>query len=317
MDAPYDVIVCETDDEWHELRSKGIGGSEVSTILGINKYSTPVELWLVKTGRVQPKDLSDKESVEWGNILEPVIRAEFARRHPEFEVSESKQTLVSVERPWAHANLDGTVVADGEIGVLEIKTVGERRASDWDDGVPDYYLAQVTHYLSVTGWGFAYVVALIGGQRYVEFRVDRDEGDIRAVNEAVDTFWNEFVLKDVMPAMVGTSGESAAMFDAFDSDGDIATPENFAHFDALVEEYQQAKAMADHYADIKRRLGNELRAAVGGHKGAKSDVFSVSWVRTYETRIDGKRLMAELPEIAERYGARKPKDMGIRIRSLT
>ena len=38
-------------DEWLKERTKGIGGSDVSTILGLNPYKTPLQLWEEKTGK--------------------------------------------------------------------------------------------------------------------------------------------------------------------------------------------------------------------------------------------------------------------------
>ncbi|MDE5859902.1 MAG: YqaJ viral recombinase family protein [Oscillospiraceae bacterium] len=35
-------------EEWLEYRKKGIGGSDASVVCGINKYKSPVELWLEK-----------------------------------------------------------------------------------------------------------------------------------------------------------------------------------------------------------------------------------------------------------------------------
>ena len=144
----FDAYKMESDDEWLGFRTKGVGGSDVAAIMGISAYRSPVEVWMEKTGRKQPADLSDKEAVEWGNRLESIIRNKFAEMHPEFIVSESGVTFVSRKRPWAHANLDGMVRdANGDWGVLEIKTVGKNREGDWAEGVPDYYMTQVTHYL--------------------------------------------------------------------------------------------------------------------------------------------------------------------------
>lgn len=39
------------DAEWHERRKRSIGGSESPTILGVNPWETPTELWERKTGR--------------------------------------------------------------------------------------------------------------------------------------------------------------------------------------------------------------------------------------------------------------------------
>ncbi|TGY23723.1 endonuclease, partial [Enterococcus hirae] len=35
--------------EWFEDRKRGIGGSDVATVLGLNKYKSPYQLWLEKT----------------------------------------------------------------------------------------------------------------------------------------------------------------------------------------------------------------------------------------------------------------------------
>jgi len=305
----------ESDDDWLGFRTKGVGGSDVAAIMGISAYRSPVEVWMEKTGRKQPADLSDKEAVEWGNRLESIIRDKFAEMHPEFIVSEGNATFVSKERPWAHANLDGMVRdANGDWGVLEIKTVGKNREGDWADGVPDYYMTQVTHYLSVTGWSFAYVAALIGGQHYVEHRVDRDEEDVRLVNGAVDSFWKECVEKDALPQIVGTPSEAGALLDMFGiGSTEYATPENMAHFDTLVHDYQEAKACERKYAEQAKRLANDLRAIVGSGKGAQSDVYRVTWVKSSASQFDRKRFAEEQPDLLAEYTTTQLRDGGLRV----
>ncbi|MFR9113894.1 MAG: YqaJ viral recombinase family protein [Bifidobacterium bifidum] len=64
-----------------------------------------------------------------------------------------------------HASLDGFIYdeASDSWGILEIKTANANRGrTDWhnDEGeliAPDYYMAQVTHYMAVTGfrWGIS------------------------------------------------------------------------------------------------------------------------------------------------------------------
>lgn len=50
----------ERESAWHAFRALGVGGSDMSTILGLNPYSTPYDLWLEKTNRQQPEDISGK-----------------------------------------------------------------------------------------------------------------------------------------------------------------------------------------------------------------------------------------------------------------
>lgn len=320
-DSPFDAYVMDSDEDWVKYRSTGVGGSDVAAIMGISKYRTPLEVWLEKTGRRKSPDLSDKESVEWGNRLEGIIREKFAEVHPELSVSEVNATLVSKDRAWAHANLDGMVVDElGNYGILEIKTVGKARESDWDNGVPDYYLTQVTHYMTVTGWGFAYVAALVGGQRYIEYRIGRDDDDVVAVTNAVDAFWRGFVVPDAMPAIVGTRSEAQALADqhpkATSGDEYVSSHESQDLFNTLAWDYEQAKADEARAKSAKDEAANKMRAIIGDNKSVSTDIYRATWVRSTATRFDSKRFAADYPELFNQYCSTYMRDGGIRVKEL-
>lgn len=44
---------------WLTLRNKYIGGSDAGCVLGFNKWKSPYELFLEKTGKKEPEDLSN------------------------------------------------------------------------------------------------------------------------------------------------------------------------------------------------------------------------------------------------------------------
>ena len=54
-------------DEWLRYRTKGIGGSDVSIIAGINPYKSVYQLWLEKTGRIIPEQ-TDSEFAHFGTL---------------------------------------------------------------------------------------------------------------------------------------------------------------------------------------------------------------------------------------------------------
>lgn len=62
-------------EEWLQWRTKGIGGSDVSIIAGINPFKSAHQLWLEKTGQVEPEQ-TDSEYAHFGTLLEPLIRKE-------------------------------------------------------------------------------------------------------------------------------------------------------------------------------------------------------------------------------------------------
>ena len=46
-------------EEWLEYRKQGIGGSDASVVCGINRYKSPVELWLDKTGQLPHQEAGE------------------------------------------------------------------------------------------------------------------------------------------------------------------------------------------------------------------------------------------------------------------
>lgn len=304
----------EINEQWVEYRKGGIGGSDVAAIMGLNSYASPLEVWLEKTGRKEPEDLSEKEAVEWGNILEDVVADKFKREHEgEFDVYRKNAMLVSKDRPWAFANLDRYIVdrKTKKKGVLEIKTVGAYRASDWDDGVPVYYLTQVTHYLSVTGFDFAYVAVLIGGQKYREYLIERDEEDIKVVNEHVDTFWHEFVETDTAPALIGTKSEEDLLLEIHSDPSDAYVHALDADID--LDRLQEVKEEIKKLEGEKKLIENNIKALIGDSRGLETETQRITWSRSKATKFDADRLKSDHPDLAAKYTSEYTRNSGLRI----
>ena len=161
-------------EEWLKVREGGIGGSEVATICGLNKWESPYTLWAKKMHLVESPDISDREPIEWGNRLEPVIIDKFEDMHPELNLVRDVGTYQHKERPWQRANPDALYWYFDEdnvvrYGVLEIKTA--QFEDDWTDGVPRYYVTQVQWYLQTLGLGEATLAVLFHGNKYREFPI--------------------------------------------------------------------------------------------------------------------------------------------------
>ena len=61
---------------WLEVRKQGIGSSDAAAACGLNPYMSMLELWMIKTGRVQ-QNIEDESSghapLYWGKQLEPLV----------------------------------------------------------------------------------------------------------------------------------------------------------------------------------------------------------------------------------------------------
>lgn len=290
----FTLTRCADNDGWLEARKHGIGGSDVAAVMGISPWKSPLEVWLEKTGRADAPDLSDRESVSMGTELESVVLDMYRRRHPDHAAQRVNAILTSTARPWAQASLDG-IVRDPELGwgVLEIKTGSKE--SEWADGVPLHYLTQVTHYLSVTGYQFADVAALIGdfGLHYHEYRVMRDEEDLRAVVERVDEFWADYVEKDKMPPYVSSlPSEGKALYELYKhSDGEME-PSDAEMTEWLAAHVLEANEQEQEVKKRKTEWTNQLKRLVNEHKGIITPDHVITWVRS-EKRDSGIRIKSK------------------------
>ena len=301
--------------QWIEARKGGIGGSDAAAVMGMNPYKTPLMVWLEKTGRTEPEDISGKDAVYWGNVLEPVVAAEFAKRHPGWKVRRRNALLRSVEHPFMQASLDFEAVDDqGRRGVLEIKTAGAHRKGEWDAGIPDYYLPQPIHYLAVTGYEFYAVAVLIGGQDYREFVFDRDEKDVDLVIECEDAFW-KLVETGEMPMPTGSKGDASALLEVspeageeYVSELDDDVPELALYADAC-ERFKRAD-------EEKRKLANLLRKRIGDAKGIETPRYRATWARSEAERFDQKAFAEDHPDLFEKYKVKAARDGGLKIKEV-
>ena len=156
------IAECEEHSEdWHELRSKGIGGSDAASVVGMNQYRNNVELWQLKTGRIEPDDLSDNEAVIFGSKAEEPLREIYALKR-RTDVIKLKGTLISKQFPFIRVNLDGYIPEDN--GLWEGKTATVHSFDElkkWFTKLPQQYYLQCIHALFVTGADYIELSALI------------------------------------------------------------------------------------------------------------------------------------------------------------
>ena len=90
MAAP--IILCDTagmsEARWLACREHGpkgdieytVGGSDVAAIFGLSPWTTPLELWMQKKGRMKTKPKSNAGQLEMGHLLEPIAAHFFAQK---------------------------------------------------------------------------------------------------------------------------------------------------------------------------------------------------------------------------------------------
>lgn len=199
-------------EEWLARRMCGIGGSEAAAVCGMSPWMTPVQIWRIKCGGEEAKDLSGNAAVQQGMRMEPALREFFKGLHPEYIVEHHPfDILYQSERPFLFATLDGELTdKQGRHGVLEIKTAtpnGKAGWEKWSDGqMPQNYYIQVLHQLLATGYDFAVLFAalysLSGDITLRQYEIERAEAaqDLTWLLDKETEFWR-YVEDGALPPM--------------------------------------------------------------------------------------------------------------------
>lgn len=294
--------------DWLGARRQGIGGSDIGPILGLTpQYRTAIDIWLEKTGRKTPDvphpfTIGDidypSEAAYWGTVHEEAIADHFAATTG-YKVFRKNAVLRHPEYAIMLANVDREVLIPGRgRGVLELKTASAWLKDDWaDDRVPLAYQCQVQWYMSVGGYPYAFIAALIGGNRYTCTRIDRDEDVIATLIEAAQAFWR-YVETDTMPPVDDSkvcSDLLGELHPQSDPEEEIELSPSFAD---LIAEYDDLKARGKELDARMTYIENLIKAEMADAERARIDDRTVVWKTIASNRVNTKLLKERHPDIA-------------------
>ncbi len=284
--------------EWLELRRKGIGGSDVSIIAGINKFKSVFQLWLEKTGHVELEE-TDSEYAHFGTILEPLVKKEFMRRTGK-KIRARNEILQSETYPFMLCDLDGVIYEDGEMCIFEAKTASAYKQDVWERGVPVEYILQVQHYMAVTGAKKAYVAALVGGNHFYTHTVSRDEELVGMIIAMEKEFWERNVLAGEEPVPDGSEATTAYINEKYEkcNGKTIELPEEALE---IVCRYEDISQQMKEIGERKETLANQLRNYLGENESGLIGGKVVTWKQLTRKYVDTKRLEKEKQDIYEEY----------------
>lgn len=256
--------------DWLKRRQTGIGGSDVAAILGLSHFKTPLEIYESKIEEVPTE--SHGPLLEWGHRLEPVIRQAYSDATG-LSVVTPEKTFRSEEHPFMIADVDG-ICSDGRI--LEIKTA--RTSLGWGepgtDEIPEQYLTQVQHYMTVLKARLCDVAVLIGGSDFRIYTVMDDPELATLLIREEAAFW-EKVQKRTPPAP-RTYEEAQQLFPTSRSNNIEASADIFQKAETLV-------SLKKNLDDLKKEI-DSLQADVTGYMAENDTLtFNGTPIATWKT----------------------------------
>jgi putative phage-type endonuclease len=279
-------------------RNNYIGASDVPIIMGLNKWQTVYDLWLLKTKRIEPRDLSDNQAVHFGNMLENVVAREFQKRN-KIKVITPKNRYFLKDYPFMTALLD-RVAVDKNI-LIEIKTTSTFNKNQWgeqdSDNVPEAYLVQVMTQMLVSGLREAYLAVLIGGNEYRQYKIEYSEGLADLILSSCIDFW-QHVQSDTPPDATNEE-DLEKMYSPVDEAQIESTKEIAGIHKILIElkdKIEKLKAQQTLYNfEIKEYMKENV--ILTNPEGEKL----ITWKQSHSTTFDSTKFKKENPEMYTKY----------------
>lgn len=307
-------------------RTKKVTGTRFATILGLNPWSTPFEMWCAIT-KTYEKPFEDTIYTIAGKTIEPK-QAEYMKKSYGMDLITPTDRYGQdyfnktwgdffPENPyfggmWDYLGVDENGTVDT---VLEMKTT--KRIEDWQNDAPEYYALQAALYAYLLGVDNVIMVASFLEEKdyedpskfvpnikntiTVEFKVSERYPDFKRMVAEVKSWWGEYVTGGISP--VYDEKKDAEILAALRTHN--LTPDT--DIDALIKEAEGLKKEVDTtaaaIADKEKRL-KEISDIIkeyamtqfrDGDKKVEIKGSTYTWTvsRSETTTIDKKALEAD------------------------
>lgn len=282
-------------EEWLKYRKMGIGGSDAGAICGLNPYSTAISVFRDKT----EDDISnyDNEAMRQGRDLEDYVARRFTEETG-YKVRRVNAMYQKEEHPFMLANVDRMLVGKN-IG-LECKTANTLNADKWKDGkIPEHYQIQCHHYMAVTGAASWYIAVVILGKEFKYVQINRDEELIQNLITIETDFWNNHVLKGMIPDPDGSKASDEIINQYFR----FAKQEKVIlnGFNEKLKRREDLAALIDKMEREKKIIEQEVKLAMAEAESAICDNYQIDWKNVFTSKLDIERIKIERPDIYQDY----------------
>ena len=196
------IIKYKSREEWLQNRSNGIGASEAGTVLGLNPWETPYQLWRRKKGIDPPK--VENFAMVAGHLLEDAVAQFFAREsHCHIiKASTDDYTILDPENPILRVSPDRTFWRIGakhnekEKSILECKTT---QMTIDADSLPKHWFCQLQMNLGVGEYKDGALAWLTAGREFGYRDIDFDAEFFGWMKDEITKFWNDYIVGNEEP----------------------------------------------------------------------------------------------------------------------
>ena len=288
--------------EWLKYRESGIGSSEVATIVGLNPWETPYQLWRRKVGLDAPKQ--ESFAMKAGHYLEDAV-AQFWHDETGQDIIKSSAgdwLIVNDERPYMRVSPDRAYwLADmphnnANKGILECKTT--QMSIDADD-IPKHWFCQVQYQLGVAELEQGSLAWLCSGREFGYKNLALVSDFFAWLVEEVEKFW----LDNIQGKQEPTTANVQDILLKYNrhTDGKIVEVN-----DDIFAAYQDLKAVKDELSTIEEKKAALEEKIKLGFGDAEAISYGGQTLATWKApkpsnKFDAKAFTAAHPDLAKEF----------------
>jgi len=296
------IIRPQSREEWLKVRESGIGSSEIATIVGLNPWETPYQLWRRKLGIDPPKE--ENFAMKAGHYLEDAV-AQFW--HDEtgqdiIKASAGDWLIRDNDRPFLQVSPDRTYWLFGmphnnsNKGILECKTT--QKSIDADD-LPKHWFCQVQYQLGVAGMQKGSLAWLCSGREFGYKDLAFVPDFYGWLVEEAEKFWRDNVEGRQEPSAV--SVQDVLLKYNRHTDGKVLEvgEEIFTAYQDLKDVRKQLDALEER----KETLEGRIKLAFGDAEAISygGDTIATWKAPKASKKFDAKAYQAEHPDLCAPY----------------
>lgn len=300
----YTIHRPKSREAWLELRKGGIGSSEVGTILGLNPYETPYQLWRKKKGLDAPTP--ENFAMRAGHYLEDAVSL-FYQDETGNEIIKSSAgdwLIVNNERPFLRVSPDRTCWKRGMArkhdnkGIVECKTTQKEIDGD---SLPQHWFCQLQYQLGVAELNWGAIAWLTAGREfgYRDLTFDKDFYDWMI--EEVTRFWVDCIQGNQEPLAINV--EDVILKSPRHIAGKTLTAN-----DDIIAELAELKEVREELAALdqrKKAIEETIKMTMGDAEALvlpNTDDVLCTWKAGKDrTKFDDKRFAQEHPDMYAQY----------------
>lgn len=309
----YTIIKPKDRQEWLKHREGGIGSSEAGTILGLNPFETPYQLWRRKKGLDAPKQ--ENFAMKAGHYLEDAVSL-FYRDETGKEIikaSAGDWLIVNNEKNYLRVSPDrtfwipGRPKSDRNKGILECKTTQMEVDAD---SLPPHWFCQLQYQLYVAELEQGALAWLTMGRQfgYKDMMFDKEFCDYMV--EEVERFWTDNIVGGQEP-LLSTVDDVLLKNPRHTAGKSMVADEEFVQMCRELKEIKEELGSLD---TRKKDIENALKMAMGdaealvtpGGGKAKPTVLATWKAAKDGTKFNEKQFAADQPELYASYQSQVP-----------